>query len=75
MQQYEELGIDGHEWSVLYRLEADPSQFIMATVFRSREAYVANADSPEQHERYLALRSLLAADPEWLDGTVFQATR
>jgi heme-degrading monooxygenase HmoA len=39
-------------------------------VFESEAAYRANADSPEQHQRYLAYRALLDADPEWHDGTV-----
>ena len=34
------------------------------------EAYVANADSQEQHERYLQMREWLTADPEWHDGEI-----
>ena len=29
-----------------------------------------NADDPAQHERYVAMRALLAADPEWHDGAI-----
>ncbi|MFM7718802.1 MAG: hypothetical protein ACKO8G_04830 [Actinomycetota bacterium] len=36
--------------------------------FRDTAAYAANADSPGQHARYLELRALLSADPEWHDG-------
>lgn len=43
-------------------------------VFESEEAYRANASSPEQHQRYLAYRALLKADPEWHDGTVASFT-
>ena len=39
-------------------------------VFESEETYRANASSPDQHQRYLAYRALLDADPEWHDGTV-----
>ena len=39
-------------------------------LFSSREAYVANANSPEQHQRYLDLVALLDGEPEWHDGTV-----
>lgn len=39
-------------------------------VFESEDAYRANASSPEQHQRYLAYRALLDADPEWHDGVV-----
>lgn len=43
-------------------------------VFESEEAYRANASSPEQHQRYLAYRALLNADPEWHDGAVTSFT-
>jgi len=38
--------------------------------FESREAYHTNAASPEQAERYAALRALMDADPEWHDGDI-----
>lgn len=41
--------------------------------FTSREAYHANAASPEQHVRYQEMRALLDADPEWHDGEVIQS--
>jgi hypothetical protein len=43
---------------------------MLAVVFDSKEAYEANANSPEQHQRYLEYRDLLAADPEWHDGDI-----
>jgi quinol monooxygenase YgiN len=58
----------------VYRLERDPSEYVLVVVFASKEAYIANASSPEQDARYRQFRSLLAADPEWLDGTIVQAT-
>jgi len=42
----------------------------MAAVFESEDAYVANANSPEQHRRYQRYRELLSADPEWTDGEI-----
>jgi quinol monooxygenase YgiN len=54
----------------LYRLEADPHEFYLVVAFASREAYRANAASPEQHARYERYRQLLAADPEWHDGEI-----
>ena len=36
--------------------------------FADRATYRANADDPGQHERYVAFRSHLADDPEWIDG-------
>lgn len=57
----------------VYRMDADPQVYMLVAVFESREAYRANADSPEQHARYLALRALLTADPEWHDGEIVDA--
>ncbi|HMQ56256.1 MAG TPA: antibiotic biosynthesis monooxygenase [Anaerolineae bacterium] len=54
----------------VYRMDADPNQLYLVAVFESREAYQANATSPEQHQRYLELRALLDADPEWHDGEI-----
>jgi quinol monooxygenase YgiN len=54
----------------VYRLDADPDSYIMAVAFESKEAYWANANSPEQNERYVKMRELLAADPEWNDGEI-----
>lgn len=46
------------------------NEFWLVGVFESREAYRANAASPEQHQRFLQLRALLEADPEWHDGAI-----
>ncbi len=57
-----------------YVFKSDKNQNAVWLVvgFTSREAYHANAASPEQHERYQEMRSLLDADPEWHDGEVIQ---
>jgi quinol monooxygenase YgiN len=39
-------------------------------VFSDEKAYRDNASSPEQNAEYQKMRALLAADPEWHDGTV-----
>jgi quinol monooxygenase YgiN len=54
----------------LYRLEADPHEYYLVVGFESREAYQANAASPEQHARYERYRELLETDPEWHDGKI-----
>jgi heme-degrading monooxygenase HmoA len=72
-RQYEDLDIPGHKGLLVYQSESDPDEFFMAVVFESRDAYVANASSDRQHERYLELRELLAGEPEWHDGAVVQA--
>ena len=54
----------------VYQMDADPDEYILAVAFESRQAYTANAASPEQDARYQELRALLAADPEWNDGEI-----
>lgn len=54
----------------VYRMDANPQEYMLAAVFESREAYQANAASPEQHERFMELRALLTTDPEWHDGVI-----
>lgn len=54
----------------LYELDSDPYTIMMVVVFESREAYVANAQSAEQHAEYLNLMQFMVAEPEWNDGHV-----
>jgi quinol monooxygenase YgiN len=54
----------------VYQLDADPDEYLLAVAFESREAYRANAASPEQDARYQQMRALLQADPEWHDGEI-----
>src|SRR5262245_34286563 len=55
---------------IIYQSDADPQVYYLAVVFESKEAYVANADSPEQHAQYLRYRELLEEEPEWHDGEI-----
>jgi quinol monooxygenase YgiN len=57
----------------IYQMDADPDELYLVAVFASKEAYWANANSPEQHERFLQLRALLLEDPEWHDGAIVSA--
>ncbi|MCA9996160.1 MAG: antibiotic biosynthesis monooxygenase [Anaerolineales bacterium] len=57
----------------VYRMDANPQEYMLVAVFESREAYRANAESPEQHARFMELRALLTADPEWHDGEIVDA--
>ena len=57
----------------VYQMDADPGELYLVAVFESQEAYWANADSPEQHERFMQLRALLLEDPEWHDGAIISA--
>ena len=53
----------GEVASYVYRLDADPSLFYLATIFESKAAYIANADRPETDARYQHMRA-------YLDGQV-----
>ena len=57
-----------------YQMDKDPDEFYLVAIFKDKEAYDANADSAEQHERYLVFRSFLADDPEWHDGFILSGT-
>ena len=61
---------EGAVASYVYQMDAEPNILYLVAVFTSKEAYLANAGSPEQNTQYEQLRALLAADPEWHDGTV-----
>ena len=62
--------IPGFVFEHVFRLDSAPNEYFLVVGFESKEAYVANANSPEQHQRYLAYRELLAAEPEWHDGEI-----
>ena len=69
-REQDEAGIPGLVFEHVYRLDAGRDEYILVVAFESREAYVANGNSPEQHQRYLENRALLEADPEWQDGEI-----
>jgi hypothetical protein len=69
-REYDQVRIAGEVAAYAYQADADPQEFYLVAVFDSKESYLANASSPEQHARYLKMRALLEADPEWHDGTI-----
>jgi heme-degrading monooxygenase HmoA len=73
VREFEAARVPGFVGNYIYRMDADPHEYYLAVVFESKEAYVANANSPEQHARYVRLRELLETDPEWHDGEVVYA--
>ncbi|MBI5670296.1 MAG: antibiotic biosynthesis monooxygenase [Chloroflexi bacterium] len=54
----------------VYQMDSDPREFMLAVIFESKEAYFANAESPDQHQRFLQLMTCLEAEPEWHDGHI-----
>jgi Antibiotic biosynthesis monooxygenase len=69
LKQYRTGLAGGFVASALYRAD-DGDGHWLAVVFESKEAYEANANSPEQDTRYREMRELLESDPEWHDGEV-----
>lgn len=50
--------------------ENDSDTAWMFAVFEDRGTYDQNADSPQQHEQYVAYRALMEDEPEWHDGDI-----
>ncbi len=65
-----EDGREGHVATYVFKSDADPNVHFVTTIFESKSAYKKFADSPEQSKRFLQMRELLAADPDWHDGEV-----
>ena len=65
--------VPGFVTQYVYQSDADSSEYWLAVVFESKEAYRANAASPAQDASYRRLRELLAEDPEWHDGEIVSA--
>lgn len=70
LREFEAANVPGFVGNYVYRMDANPSIYYLAVAFESKDAYVSNANSPEQNVRYLQLRELLVSDPEWHDGEV-----
>ena len=62
--------VPGFVASYGYHMDADPGEYYIAAVFTSKEAYWANAQSPEQDARYRQWLPLLVSEPEWHDGEI-----
>jgi quinol monooxygenase YgiN len=67
---------EGHIAHYIYQMDNDPTEFYLAVIFESREAYHKNAQRPETHAEYEMLVQFLEAEPVWHDGEiVFSANR
>ncbi len=62
--------IPGHVATSIYRMDANPNEYYLVVAFTSKEAYQANAASPEQHARFLQMMQVLDGEPEWHDGEI-----
>jgi len=73
LAQEQARDIPGWVANYVYRMEANPREYYLVVMFESKEAYIANAASPEQDARYRKLRELMENDPDWHDGEVVAA--
>jgi heme-degrading monooxygenase HmoA len=74
LRDFESVEVDGYIGQYIYRSEESPNEYYLVVLFRDRESYMANADSPEQDGRYRQLAELFAEEPEWHDGEVVYST-
>ena len=68
MRQEDTRSVPGYKTSYTYQMDTDSTTMFVAIVFESREAYVANAQSPQMDARYHELLALLEEPPEWPMG-------
>jgi quinol monooxygenase YgiN len=74
MDSFGDAFIAGWVADYYFQMENDSDEFYLVAIFKDKETYQANADSAEQHERYLVFRSFLMDDPEWYDGFILSGT-
>jgi heme-degrading monooxygenase HmoA len=70
MDEFEARHVRGFIGHYAYRLDADPNIYMSAVIFASREAYVANANTPEQQALYGRMTAVFDGEPEWFDGEI-----
>lgn len=70
LRGYEGLRVPGYRGRYAYQMDDDPNTLYLAVIFESKEAYCANAESPEQDARYREMLALLEGPPEWHDGEI-----
>jgi quinol monooxygenase YgiN len=60
----------GYLGEIIYKMDNNPNELMMAVFFADKASYQANASDPEMNKEYEAYRAVLDADPEWNDGEV-----
>ena len=61
---------DGFVSTLVFQSDDDPNELWLIAIFRDKDSYFANAESPEQDQEFNRLRAMLTSDPEWHDGEV-----
>lgn len=70
VKSYAAINIPGHVSTTVYRLDSGNDEYLMSVVFSDKAAYEKNADSPEQNKRFQEMMTLLAGEPQWMDGEI-----
>ncbi|MBX5449958.1 putative quinol monooxygenase [Thermogemmatispora sp.] len=70
LRQFEQAQVPGAIATLVYRMDADAQECYIVVVFSDREAYLTNARSVEQDQRYRRMLSWLEGPPEWHDGEI-----
>lgn len=52
----------------LMQPDGENTNLIGVAVFESKEAHLANANRPEQHEAFTKMMEHLVSEPKWTDG-------
>jgi quinol monooxygenase YgiN len=73
MAEQDERQPEGEIGFYVYQMDSDPNEVWLVALFESREAYHANAQSPEQNQQFQQMMQHLVAEPEWHDGEIIVA--
>jgi quinol monooxygenase YgiN len=73
LREFEQAQVPGFVSSYVYQMDADPNVYYLAVAFENKDAYFANARSPEQYARFEKMMTLLVGEPEWHDGEIVYA--
>ena len=65
----------GYIGSYVFQSEQDDNELWLVVIFESKEAYLANADSPEQDAEFRRLMNYLVTEPEWHDGEIIYSSK
>ncbi len=75
LRAFEAAKVPGTVATYVYRMDADTNDYYVSMVFKNKQAYLKNAESPEQDARYRRLGTLLESEPEWHDGQIIYALK
>jgi quinol monooxygenase YgiN len=62
--------VQGVVSSTVSKQDINPSEWVLAVVFESKEAYQENASDPEQDRWFREMMTLCTKEPTWFDGDV-----